>query len=736
MPPKTALSAFIAFRLLADSDFLPPAGQRYAQVAVSGSILPGGRVIQPLGSPILTGPGPFALAASPRGTMATADIGPDRFGITLINRLQNGSWQTRHIWARTPNGRVPEAADVDWKGVSSGLAFESERALWVSEGDSGRVRLVDINSGARMKAADLNRGEWKNSFTGDLILDTAHRFLFVVDETNNRLAVVDARKGQLVASIRTGRVPFALALSPAGDFAYVANAADSTLAVIDIRDPLKPVIKDVIATGNSPAGVLAIGDRVFVANAGADSISVISATTHKVVSQVLLRVPGLDSLRGIVPCGLAFDAVTGWLLVAEAGINAVGVIDTQKDALIAHIPAGWYPTKVAIAGDRVFVANARGRGTGPHIRRPLLDLGEEPSLHHGTVTTFIMPSASELPKLTGLVYAAGGLAPSPAPPAFIPPQIQHVVLIVKRGRAFDEVLGDMPRQPGVSLAATPQLARFGMRGLAEGKNARFSVHDAAITPNHHAIAQRWAFSDNFYADSESDEEGLRWLAGLYPGPAMESLQLVTGGGQRKAHADLPIAPALRDELRAHGISFVDFKEAEERESDQDRADHFIAEMEQRYGPGKEPLPRFVSVVLPNDGIPSREFTDKYPYDTSFVEDNDLALGRILEYLSNTPWWRQMTVFVTEASASEGLDHVDSHRTLLLAAGPWVRRNYISHTNASFPSLLKTILQLLHLPPLNMMDATASTLTGIFTDQPDFTPYKAEIPDKRIFDASR
>ena len=78
------------------------------------------------------------------------------------------------------------------------------------------------------------------------------------------------------------------------------------------------------------------------------------------------------------------------------------------------------------------------------------------------------------------------------------------------------------------------------------------------------------------------------------------------------------------------------------------------------------------IHLPNDHMTKERPEDGYPYQASFIEDNDLALGRILEYLSHSPWWREMAVFVTEDDAQGGLDHVDSHRTVLLAAGPYVK----------------------------------------------------------------
>jgi hypothetical protein len=118
---------------------------------------------------------------------------------------------------------------------------------------------------------------------------------------------------------------------------------------------------------------------------------------------------------------------------------------------------------------------------------------------------------------------------------------------------------------------------------------------------------------------------------------------------------------------------------------------------------------------------------------SFVADNDLALGRILEYLSKTKWWGRMAVFITEDDAQGGVDHIDSHRTVLLCAGPWAKKNYVSHVNASFPALLKTIFRLLGLPPLNLFDASAADLSDCFTSRPDAAGYRALEVDKRLFD---
>ena len=163
---------------------------------------------------------------------------------------------------------------------------------------------------------------------------------------------------------------------------------------------------------------------------------------------------------------------------------------------------------------------------------------------------------------------------------------------------------------------------------------------------------------------------------------------------------------------------------------------FIEEVERKYVKGGEPFPRFISLHLPQDHLTKARPDEGYPYEASYMADNDLALGRIIEYLSKTPWWREMAVFVTEDDAQGGVDHVDSHRTLLFVAGPYAKKNYVSHANASFPGLLKTIFQLLGAPPLNLYDAAATSLGDCFTSTPDFTPYQALPVDSRLFDPAK
>jgi len=112
------------------------------------------------------------------------------------------------------------------------------------------------------------------------------------------------------------------------------------------------------------------------------------------------------------------------------------------------------------------------------------------------------------------------------------------------------------------------------------------------------------------------------------------------------------------------------------------------------------------------------------------------VGRIIEYLSHTPYWKNMLVVITEDDAQNGVDHVDAHRSLLMVISPWVKRDFVSHVHYSFGSIFKTFWHILGLPYLNQYDAGASDLADFFTAEPDFTPYQALPVDPRMFDPQK
>ncbi|MEZ4931030.1 MAG: hypothetical protein R2788_02720 [Saprospiraceae bacterium] len=170
--------------------------------------------------------------------------------------------------------------------------------------------------------------------------------------------------------------------------------------------------------------------------------------------------------------------------------------------------------------------------------------------------------------------------------------------------------------------------------------------------------------------------------------------------------------------------------------DQFRASQFINEFNEKYmGEGKS-MPQVLTIILPNDHGAGERPAAGYPFRESYMADNDLALGRIVEFLSHTPYWDSMAIFVTEDDSQDGRDHVDAHRSLLMVYSPYAKKNYVGHQHYSFGSIFKTFWNILGTPYLNQYDAAASDLSDMFTSEPDFTPYQAAPSDLRILDPQK
>ncbi len=842
------LSVFLFLILSVDvsanaAEYRTPAGTRPAQRTEegAGTVLPGGRLLSPYGTEYTTGPGPFGLAVSPAGSrIVTADGGPDRFSLSFLEKPEN-EWKLRRRQLsrkRDADDRKDDKEEADdWTSTFMGLAFGDENTLYAAEGESGQVRVLEPASGRTLHVFQLNAGVYKDSYSGDLALDTERGILYVVDQANFRVAIFDTKSRKPLGSVAVGRLPFATTLSPdrrrlyvtnVGMFSYsVVPGADAkraretglefpafgfpskgalkgakrknasgqtvnvaplgdpnvpesnSLAVVDVTDPAQAAVVKFIRTGlpfgrrshggSSPAGVLAAAGKIFVTNGTNDSISVINPATLAIEREIELRVPGLEKLRGVLPIGMGFHAATNQLLVAEAGINAVGIIDLATMTETARIPAGWFPTRVALDGDTVYVTNAKGHGVGPNatLDGPMPN-SFQAERRRGSLSRYTMPNAEALPALTRTALENNGFVPSGSP-GELPKQIRHVVIIVKENRTFDEVFGD--------VAGAPKLARFGRN----------------VTPNHHAMAERWAMSDNFYADSEVSVDGHHWLVGSYPNEWTESTLMAAYGGAKNFRLnqeapgrlefpqsnssvhpeDTLEAGSLWHHLDRSKITFRNFGEGFELAGvdegtglkptggryltnvpmpdplyrntsrvypnyntnipDQFRATQFINEIDAMYRkPGKD-LPHLIYIHLPDDHTAKPRPEDGYPVQSSYVSDNDYALGRIMEYLSHSPWWKDMAVFVTEDDAQGGVDHVDSHRTVMMVAGPYVKPGYVAHTNTSFTGMLKTIFRALGMPALNLYDAASPDLSECFTTTPDFRPFTVVPVDPAIFD---
>ena len=218
------------------ADFHPPAGERYVSAGSAGAILPGGRIIRPLGTQLNTGARPQALAVGRNGTIATADTGQEQAGISVIEAPAKGvPWHDRHIYAVPPGVKTSEKAAAAWQNVANGIAFdESGKGIWISEGASGKLREIDQSSGDTRKTISLNGPDSPPGSSGELLADSMHHWLYAVDAANSRVAVVDVKAGRVVASVKTEPGPSALALSPDQTRLYVATA--ESVCAIDVHE--------------------------------------------------------------------------------------------------------------------------------------------------------------------------------------------------------------------------------------------------------------------------------------------------------------------------------------------------------------------------------------------------------------------------------------------------------------------------------------------------------------------
>jgi hypothetical protein len=157
-------------------------------------------------------------------------------------------------------------------------------------------------------------------------------------------------------------------------------------------------------------------------------------------------------------------------------------------------------------------------------------------------------------------------------------------------------------------------------------------------------------------------------------------------------------------------------------SDQRRADVWLAELQEFVRRGS--MPQLEIIHLPSDHTSGTKAGRPTP--RAYMADNDLALGRMIEALSQTPFWRDTVVFVVEDDAQDGPDHVDSHRSVCLVVSPWSRGG-VQHHFINTSDVIGAIDRILGLRPMSQYDLHAHPLDGVFASKPDLSPYRAITP---------
>jgi DNA-binding beta-propeller fold protein YncE len=198
--------------------------------------------------------------------------------------------------------------------------------------------------------------------------------------------------------------------------------------------------------------------------------------------------------------------------------------------------------------------------------------------------------------------------------------------------------------------------------------------------------------------------------------------------------DIPVMAkniASEVELRGHFDPF--FPDFEVTYPDQLRADEFLNEFNAFVAArknGKDTMPQFIQLRLPNDHTAGLRKGEPRP--AASVADNDLAIGRVIDALSHSPYWDDTAVLILEDDSQDGPDHVDSHRSTALIISKYsplpqtheaITVPFIDHAFYTTINMVRTIEALLGVPPMNSNDARAAAMAPLFSGpgaQPPFT----------------
>ncbi|HZC27747.1 MAG TPA: phosphoesterase, partial [Actinopolymorphaceae bacterium] len=498
---------------------------------------------------------------------------------------------------------------------------------------------------------------------------------------------------------------------------YLGTSTTGTVSVINPADPSAAVGS--IAVGLHPTAMYASGNALFVANTNSDTVSVIDTATDQVVQTIETR-PWPSSSVGYEPDGIALTK-DGHLLVTLGRANAVAVYrydGAPKDPVsyIGLLPTDYYPANVATVGNQIVVTNTRGiDARGPAITT-YKGPGTVPVTGHDThsttasLTRFTLPSDLDIARYTTTVFAqngwgkndvqqstGGNVAPVPVPIRIGDPStIKHVFLIVKENRTYDQVLGDIGKGNGDST-----LTQFGEK----------------VTPNQHALANQFGLYDNFYDVGTNSAEGHNWVM---QGDNPEYTESSAGEYLRSYDTEEDVLGHQRSGFLWTGVesagaaakNYGEFEYMEGKppgtwqqyycatksvENGGDPAQLTAPDLKGSYG---SVIPSLNKIADPQSPPFDLSIPDIYRYQIwkqdfqqngpaglnmiwlssdhtggtadpeAQVADGDVAVGKVVDEISHSKYWKDSAIFVLEDDSQDGADHVDGHRAPVQVISPW------------------------------------------------------------------
>ncbi len=654
------------------------------------------------------------------------------------------------------------------------------------------------------------------SYPGGVAISKDDKSAYALLNQNDTLTKIDLTATPPVqgTQIRVGNAPHSILIGPLGSNAYISNEGGRAATQADfqinsagteiVADPVvgasitgtvsvvnlaSMTVTATIPTGLHPTGMAFYGIYLLVANTYSDSISVINTLTNNVAYTINLGlpigVPGAGQpAYGAAPNSIAVDATKGIAYVALYNANAIAVVNLSQGAsnpVMGMIPVAYAPSSVVLnsADNVLVVANDKGIGPRDSFETDYSVTNYNTHQDNGTVSIVPVPTSLELASMTNQVYennhwdltqniqSASGGNPKGLPvpiPANIgdPSLIKHVFMIIRENRTYDQMLGDVAAGNGDA-----SLAVFGC-----GPNQATEQTTQCITPNVHALVQRFPLFDNFYDPSRQSADGHQWITeGLapyaddiqspdwirsYPGgnagdalayqnkgflfseAAAKGLSVKIYGEyvendtftQPNGSTSEPswsafytdaenfeagLEPTLYYQNTVHAQSSVpavynhlitNFPQFDLGIPDQFRVDLWLQDFNKDVAAGTVPALSILWVMDDHTGGP--------PTPVAEQADNDLAVGRIIDYISHSNVWNSSAIFIEEDDAQNGVDHVDGHRSPGYIVSPYVKQyGATDHTYYTQVNMTRTIEQILGLPPMNQFDLVASPMRTAF-----------------------
>ena len=734
------------------------------------TLLPNGWKIAPAGKHLSVGDLPLALVESPDGNyLVITNNGYAKPTLTVVD-LKHGYVSSKttleHAWlglAWHPDNR---------RLFSSAAGQTAVSELYWTPGKLTLNALFPLGRDSKRPQPGINRPEpVEQTFVGGIAIAADGRNLYAVHVLGEALTMLDLKSGLVRRTVDVGAEPYTCVISADGKLVYVSVWGGAKVLVFDAATLDK---RGEIVVGEHPNAMVFSkdGQRLFVACANTNAVWVIDVASKTVKEQVSVALFP-DSPPGATPNGLGLSPDGRRLLVANADNNAVAVVNTadpQRSVVEGFIPTGWYPTAAMFSKDgaRIYILSGKGLASlatprGSHPGVPGFGDGQYTgAMLQGSLSILPVPDQATLDAMTKSVYSltpftsASILAPTSAPIASPIPKkvgdpspIKHVFYIIRENRTYDQILGDLERGNG-----DPNLTLFG----------------EDVTPNAHALAREFVVLDNFYVDAQVSYDGHAFSTGAYATDFVNKMwptnygsrggrYISEGGGKmRNAYGNVtaPLNGYIWDAVKRKGLTVRSYGEFAQRGAEPE------FETDSGKGDVTATVPGLAGLVHPNYPpydlrIPDNrrvdvwleEFTrfDKsgtapslniirlgndhtagtsaaYPTPRAMVAENDVALGRVVDAISNSSFWKDSAIFVLEDDAQAGPDHVDMHRSIALVISPFTRRAAVDSTLYTTSAMLRTMELILGVPPMSNYDAGATPMYNAFQTTPVLTPFKA------------